>query len=72
MHASEGRVRWLSDSQVRETGKTALRYSGKPGSIGIHDSRVVHGSYANRSSQDRLALSLRFDVVAEGPRANRV
>lgn len=62
-HRSANSVHWLTDEQVRQTGISAVPYTGRPGSIGIHDSRLVHGSYANRSPRDRLALSLRFAII---------
>jgi len=68
-HESANRVHWLSESAVKELGRAAVRYSGAPGSIGIHDSRIVHGSYPNRSPRDRLALSLRFDRATTKSRA---
>lgn len=63
-HASEGGVRWLDEPRLSPRNETGWRtYSGEPGSIGVHDSRVVHGSHPNRSARDRLALSLRFAVA---------
>lgn len=60
-HKTVDHVRWLTESQLGEHGNPEWRtYSGEPGSIGIHDSRLVHGSYVNRSDRDRLALSVRF------------
>ncbi|MGA8260008.1 MAG: phytanoyl-CoA dioxygenase family protein [Arenicellales bacterium] len=63
-HDSADGVRWLSEPTLKEHGDPMWRsYCGGPGSIGVHDSRLVHGSYANRSGRDRLALSLRFEVA---------
>lgn len=60
-HRSAKRVHWLDETVLRRFGELNWRsYSGGPGSIGIHDSRIVHGSHPNRSPRDRLALSLRF------------
>jgi len=64
-HESADGTRWLDESKLNEHGEPAWRsYSGGPGSIGVHDSRLVHGSHPNRSPRDRLALSLRFEVEA--------
>lgn len=60
-HASAGGVRWIDEPWLREHGPFDRHdFSGELGSIGIHDSRLVHGSYPNQSPRDRLALSLRF------------
>lgn len=63
-HESAGGVRWVAEATLREHFDPSWRtYSGRPGSIGVHDSRLVHGSHPNRSERGRLALSLRFEVA---------
>ncbi len=60
-HESLGDMHWLDEARLGEKGASRWRsYNGEPGSIGIHDSRIVHGSYPNRTDRDRLALSVRF------------
>lgn len=64
-HETADRVRWVPDSELARHGEPRWRtYAGKPGSIGLHDSRIVHGSHPNHSDRDRLALSLRFAVFS--------
>lgn len=63
-HYSSGKTRWVTKEQLSGHNRPARRtYDGDPGSIGVHDSRLVHGSHANRSRRDRLALSLRFELA---------
>ena len=64
-HESSGRTHWVADHALggRQDWRT---YDGGPGSIGVHDSRLVHGSHPNRAAQDRLALSLRFELADDG------
>lgn len=65
-HESVDQVLWLTEDRLREHGEPQWRtYAGGPGSIGIHDSRLVHGSHPNRSDRERLALSVRFAVFAQ-------
>src|SRR5690606_25081478 len=53
-HESLGDTRWLDDCRLRERVTPSWRtYDGAPGSIGIHDSRLGHGSHPNRPGRDR-------------------
>jgi len=63
-HDASMGVQWLPENAV-PAGPEICRhsYQGGPGSIGIHDSRVVHGSHPNESDRHRLALSLRFEAA---------
>lgn len=64
-HESSGRTHWVAGHALRGR-KDWCTYAGGPGSIGVHDSRLVHGSHPNRSPRDRLALSLRFELAGGG------